>query len=74
MAVRVHYHMTSLCRTRDLQPVRWHENVKKNLRKMVGWLAFWMKVTYVKLFVHCLSGVITPQIEKDINLVCQEVT
>ena len=41
---------------------------------MVGWLSFWMKVTRVKLFAHCLSNVITPQIERDINLICGEVT
>lgn len=70
MAVRVHYHVTSVCRTLGLQPMRWHEKVKKkNLRKIVGWLSFWMKVTCVKIFAHYLGNDITPQIEEDINLV-----
>lgn len=70
MAVRVHYHVTSVCRTVGLQPMRWHEKVKKkNLRKIAGWLSFWMKVTCVKIFAHYVGNDITPQIEEDINLV-----
>ena len=70
MDVRVHYHVTSVCRTLGLQPnAMARESEKKILSKIVGWLSFWMKVTCVKIFAQYLGNDITPQIEEDINLV-----
>ena len=46
MAVRVHYHVTSVCRTLGLQPMRWHEKVKKKSQKN-SWMALFLDESYM---------------------------